>query len=224
VIIFIKATQSVLEGQPQGSGLPGYNTALFAPKPDLPFTDGDTQTAQQDAGFDKDPVKCTTGQGGECKLELDIGTVKDFGIGWNVQPGLPQRLGSNYRLDYSVPQTTGGVIETTSFKVIPDVTQGLPDRVNIVPDTFNIGDRSFLRLGFDQPFGLDFDLAGHVNKLFGDNQQLGRPVIYVTDVCRDKQPGPPLGTQLVSFSLLNRALPEATVRLRLSILDRLRGQ
>jgi hypothetical protein len=221
IIIFVKATQSVLEGQPQGTGLPGYNTAVFpAFKPELPFTAGESQTAQQDSGFDKDPVKCTTGQGGECKLELDASTLNDYGIGVNLEAGvtLNSRLGSNYRLDYSVPQTAGGVVETTGLNVIPDIQAGLPNRVNVAPEAFNIGDRSFLRLGFNQPFGLNYDLDNHYTKLFGD-----RPVIYIIDFCRDKQPGPPLGTQPVSFSLLNRALPEATLRLRLSIVDRLRG-
>jgi hypothetical protein len=218
VIIFVKATQTVLEGQPQGIGLPGLNTALFpATKPDLPFSNGGTQTAQQDVGFDKDPVKCTTGQGGECKLELDTGTLKDYGIGLNAQLNLNQRGGSsNYRLDYSVPQTVGGVVETTGLKALPDLEFGLPNVVNLSTETFNIGDRSFLRLGFDQPFGLDFGFDGHYAKLLGGS-------MYLSDYCRDKQPGPPLGAQPASFSALNQALPEATVHLRLSILDRLRA-
>jgi len=226
IIIFVKATQSVLEGQPQGIGLPGYNTALLPPaKPDLPFTSGNTQTAQQDAGFDKDPVKCTTGQGGECKLELDVGTQQEFGI----QPtgGAAPNI-NNFRVDVSVPQTTGGVIEITGLGGndvirLDTLRSGLPDQVNIVPDIFNIGDRSFLRLGLDQPFGLTFDPGNHFNKLFGDAKLFAKPLIFVTDYCRDKQPGPPLGAPPASFVLLNQALPEATIKLPMSLLDRLRA-
>jgi hypothetical protein len=218
ITIFVKATQSVLEGQPQGAAVPGFNTALFPPtKPDLPFTTGQTQTAQQDTGFDKDPVKCTTGQGGECKLELDLGTQLEWGVGLRGSTGLGLGRGwNNYRLDYSVPQTSGGVVETTGMKVIPDPKQGLPNNVTVSSDTFSIGNRSFLRLGLDQPLGLNYDFGSRFSKLFGGD--------YLADYCRDKQPGPPLGAQPASFSSISRALPEASVRLRLSILDQLRAR
>jgi hypothetical protein len=216
ITIFVKATQSVLEGQPQGTGVPGFNTALFPPtKPDLPFTTGQSQTAQQDTGFDKDPVKCTTGQGGECKLELDLGTQLEWGVRLRGGTGL-DRGWNHYRLDYSVPQTSGGVVETTGMKVIPDPKQGLPNGVTVSDDTFRIGTRSFLRLGFDQPFGLTFDPARHFDKMFGG-------LTYLTDYCRDKQPGPPLGTTPASFVSVNQALPEATIKLPMSPLDRLRA-
>jgi cell division septation protein DedD len=222
IIIFVKATQSVLEGQPQGTGLPGYNTAVFPPfKPDLPFTNGSTQTAQQDVGFDKDPVKCTTGQGGECKLELDVGTQQEFGI----QPtgGTALNL-NNFRVDVSVPQTSGAVIEITGLGgddviKLDDLRSGLPNQINILPEPFNIGRRSFLRLSFNQPFGVTFDPVAHLAK----QSSIGaRPVTLATDFCRDKQPGPPLGVQPASYSAVNRALPEATIRLQQPVIDRLR--
>jgi hypothetical protein len=233
VTIFVKATQSVLEGRPNGAPVPGHNVALLpATKPSLPFTTGDVQTAQQDAGFDKDPVKCTTGQGGECMLTLDAGTLSDsmrnhiagsegaplaIGIGsvLGVMSTGKHLIYSYYRIDYSVPQTTGGVIETTGANKIPDLKAGLPHAASVASETFNIGDRSFLRLGFNQPFGLNYDFDRRFSQSMGTS--------YVTDYCRDKQPGPPLGAQPVSFRTLDQALPKAIVRLRLPILDRLPG-
>jgi hypothetical protein len=225
VTIFVKATQSVLEGRPTGAPVPGHNVALLpSSKPDLPFTTGDTQTAQQDTGFDKDPVKCTTGQGGECMLTLDASTASEYGAGILNGSGLGPKptLHSHYRVDYSVPQTTGGVMEITGLDgndVMQTIKGGLPVQVGAAPEIFPIGDRSYLRVGLNQPFGLKLSPLEQLANLFGS--QFGGQ--QITDYCRDKQPGPPLGTHPASFSSLNRALPGATVRLRLSILDRLRA-
>ena len=47
------------------------------------------------------------------KLTLDAATQKEFGVGLSYGSGLSlNRPWGNYRLDYSVPQTSGGVVET----------------------------------------------------------------------------------------------------------------
>ena len=120
-------------------------------------------------------------------------------------PSTDGKTGQTYRVDYDLPQTSGGVAETTGRPTEPDVTTGTPGGAKVIREAFKIGERTFVRLAYEQPHGLDHDFAEQFKPIFGDK--------YEEDDCRDKQPGPPLGMEPRSYGSLNRELPETTIKL-----------
>jgi hypothetical protein len=71
-----------------------------------------------------------------------------------------------------------------------------------VSDEIRIGDRVFVRVAVDVP----------ANMKFSPRESFDRPgTHYEDDYCRDKQPGPPLGSQPDSMSALNQELPGAAI-------------
>ena len=196
--VFVKATEAVLEGQPAGQPVPGQVVKLLpVEKPGLP---GDQPSrAAQDTGFDKSPVQCTTEANGECRAALARGERQVY--------KLPTRGSStakqSYRVDVSLQQVSGGVLETTGARTKPDLLN-TPVGARVVGGDIKIGDRTFLRVRA-------YADAGAVLSL---REKFGRDAAkYDEDICRDKQPGPPLGLQPSSFSAISRDLPEASLRL-----------
>jgi hypothetical protein len=195
--IFVKAKESVLEGQPPGAPIESQVVKLFpAEEPNLPGTAETTEA--EDTGFDKDPVQCTTGTDGDCKMQIPAEDRAAY--------DLPDTgaLPANYRVDYDLPKDSGGVAETTGKPKEPDVKSGTPAGANVAYEVFSIGERTFTRLVYKQAYGLDHDFDEQFKPVFGES--------YEEDYCRDKQPGPPLGMQPTTFGALNHDLPEATIK------------
>jgi hypothetical protein len=197
--IFVKAKESVLEGEPTGKPIENQVVKLFPPEePELPGTGVNKQA--EDTGFDKDPVECTTGADGDCKMQVPVEDRALYDL-----PSTDEKPGKNYRVDYDLPKDSGGVAETTGKRIKPDVKTGTPDGAEVTVAEFKIGDRTFIRLVYEQPYGLDHDFDEQFKPILGDG--------YEEDYCREKQPGAPLGMQPDSLSSLNHDLPEATVKL-----------
>jgi hypothetical protein len=189
--IFVKASETALEGGQSGQPIEGQVVKLFSKeKPALPGT----RTAD-DSGFDKGPVECTTGRDGACKMQVPAEDRAVYGLAG----GAPK----NYRLDFNTPQQSGGVIETTGMKTKPDLSR-LPRGVEATVGEFAIGNRTFMRLSFRSAAGAAA-ATQQLSRAFGDK--------YWEDDCRTKKPGPPDGSQPSSFSALNNDLPALTVEL-----------
>jgi hypothetical protein len=111
-------------------------------------------------------------------------------------------------IDVPVSQTSGGVIETTGGNTKPDLTlpAGTPAGVNVTGTPFTSGDgKTYVRLAFSQPFGLNFPFDQTFQQRFGDK--------YKIDVCFDEAP---MGAHAIASSVLNSELPAAAIRLRVS--------
>ena len=197
--IFVKAKESVLEGQPTGNPIQNQVVKLFpTDKPDLPGTG--TKTAQ-DTGFDENPVQCATGADGGCTMQVPVGDRLLYGL-----PSTDQKKpGQKYRVDYDLPKQSGGVVETTGKGAQPDLKTGTPATADINTEEFKIGNRTFVRLSYKLPYGVTHDFREQFTPTYGSN--------YEEDYCRDKQPGPPLGMQPNSLNALNHDLPEAIVNI-----------
>jgi hypothetical protein len=193
--IFVKTSEAVLEGGQTGSELQNQTVKLVFTKPDLPGT-GASKTAQ-DTGFDRDPAQCTTGAGGECKIQVHPDDRPLYGLASSgAKPG-------HYRLDLNLLKHSGAVAETTG-KTVPDLKNAALAGGNIAASEFKIGNRKFTRVGIDQPYGRSEDRAAY-SRALGSNAE--------TDYCRTKKPGPPLGLEPSSLGALNHELPEAALKL-----------
>ena len=197
--IFVKAKELVLEGQTTGNPIENQIVKLFPPEePELPGAGVNKEA--EDAGFDKDPVECTTGADGGCKMHVPVEDRALYDL-----PNTDEKPGQNYRVDYDLPKDSGAVAETTAKSTEPDVKTGMPDGAEVAVVEFKIGDRTFVRLVYEQPHGLNHDFDEQFKPIFGDN--------YEEDYCREKQPGPPLGMQPASLGSVNHDLPEAAIKL-----------
>jgi len=193
--IFVKASEAVLEGGQSGSELQNQTVKLVFTKPDLPG--GGTSKTAQDTGFDRDPAQCTTGAGGECKIQVHPDDRPLYGLASSgAKP-------AHYRLDLNLLKHSGAVAETTG-KPRPDLKNATPAGGNVTDAEFKIGNRKFTRLGIDQPYGRSEDRAAY-SRALGPNAE--------TDYCRTKKPGPPLGMEPASLGALNHELPEAALKL-----------
>jgi len=85
----------------------------------------------------------------------------------------------------------------------PEVTGGRPAGVDVTFEESKFGDRTFVRLVYEQPYGLDHDFDEQFKPVFGDR--------YEDDYCREKEPGPALGLLPHSYSALNHELLGARV-------------
>jgi hypothetical protein len=196
--VFVKAKESVLQGEPTGKPLQGQTVKLLPPdKPDLPGRP-ETKTAH-DTGFDKPPAQCTTGTDGDCKINVPPEERETYNL-----PSRPNRPRQNYRVDLDVRQTTGGIVETTGGLSVPDL-DGAKSGVYVDGNNFKIGDRTFTRIQSRSDAGTNVSLRESFDK---PGQK------YEDDTCREKQPGPPFGMRPGSWSALNHDLPEASLSIR----------
>lgn len=114
------------------------------------------------------------------------------------------RLKQNYRVDVDVRNSTGAaVFEAASGRAPPELA-GLPRGVYATAGVFRIGDRTFTR-------AQSFADAGARHSLRETFARRGSK--YEEDVCRDKQPGPPLGMEPVNFSAIDNELPATRIKL-----------
>jgi hypothetical protein len=201
VTIFIKASETVLEGSETGEPIQGQIIKLvMKEKPALPTTT-ENRTAM-DKGFDKPAPQCTTAGDGQCRVDIpaedrSLYALKD-----------PPRTGgkplNNYRLAINVMNHTGGVAETTG-KQVPAVNE-TTSKGDVTAELFRIGNRTFVRLGFNTPSGVTNNFVEKYSGLLG--------VPIEVDICLIKEPGPPLGSEPVSYGAINQELPASVIRLR----------
>jgi len=201
VTIFIKASETVLDGSQTGEPIQGQVIKLvLKEKPALPTTT-ESRTAM-DKGFDKPAPQCTTAGDGQCKVDVpaedrSLYALKD-----------PPRTGgkplNNYRLAINVMKHSGGVAETTG-KPVPYLNSATSDG-DVTAELFKIGNRTFVRLGFNTPSGATDNLTEKYSGLLG--------VPIEVDICLIKEPGPPLGSEPVSYGAINQELPASVIRLR----------
>jgi hypothetical protein len=195
--IFVKASEAVLEGGQTGSELQNQTVKLVFTKPDLPG--GGTGKTAQDTGFDRDPAQCTTGAGGECKIQVHPDDRPLYGLASSgAKP-------AHYRLDLNLLKHSGAVAETTGKTGKPDLKDATPAGGKLATSEFKIGNRKFTRLGIDQPYGRGDNSAAY-SRALGSNAE--------TDYCRTKKPGPPLGMQPDSLAALNHELAETALKLQ----------
>src|SRR4029078_3656279 len=132
--IFVKAKESVLEGRSTGNPIENQVVSLVpAEEPELPGT-GVSKEAE-DTGFDKDPVECTTGADGNCAMHV---STEDRAL--YHPPSIGAESANTYRVDYDLPQTSGGVAQTTGKPTERDSKTGTPDGADVSYDDFKIGD------------------------------------------------------------------------------------
>jgi hypothetical protein len=207
--IFVKAKQSVLEGQSTAKPLQNQVVKLLpTDKPDLP---GAGTKAAQDSDFNKDPVQCMTGAEGECKMHVPAGSRPLYGLpGVDQQPG-----GRNYRFEYDAPKRNGGVAETTAMRTKPGLS-GAPAGAEVTAENFKIGERSFVRIAYKVPYGAEHDFQQEHKAIFGSD--------FSEDFCRDKQPGPPLGAMPLSMSSFTHEIPATSITIHRDIRHRRSSQ
>jgi hypothetical protein len=188
----------VLQGLPSGKPIQSQTVKLLPPdKPELPASG--IKTAQ-DSGFDKPPAQCTTGNAGECKIDVP---PEDRELYRLSNSGGQQK--KNYHMDIELQSISGALVETTGGKAKPDVSTGIPSGAEVASSEFKIGNRTFARLTSNADNGVNFSLQERYGR--SDSN-------YEEDYCRDKQPGLPLGIQPVSLTALNHELPEARLKFR----------
>jgi hypothetical protein len=192
--VFVKASEAVLTGGQTGRELQNQTVKLVFAKPDLPG--GGASKTAQDTGFDRDPAQCTTGAGGECKIDVHPDDRPLYGLA--SSGAKPNR----YRLDLNLLKHSGAVAETTG-KAKPDLPNASLAGAKLAAGEFKIGNRTFTRLEVDEPYGRG-DNSTAYSRALGPNAE--------TDYCRSKKPGP-LGLEPTSLSALNHELPEAMLKL-----------
>jgi len=204
VTIYIKASQAVLEGGQTGDPIQGQIVMLvLRNKPAVPST-AESKTAN-DLGYNKPAPKCPTGANGECKFDLPNEDLPLFAL--NQEPTTAGKPVNNFRVSLNLMKHNGGVVETTG-RTLPDLkTSAIA--ANVLVESFKIGNRTFVRLAANTPYGKTDDLIEKFSKLFG--------VPVEVDICIIKEPGPPLGSEPASFGALNHELPQTSVTMRKSI-------
>jgi hypothetical protein len=198
--IFYKVNEEELEElEKQTEGPPPVQEEVVkllpTDDPDLPGTG--TKEAN-DTNSDGDPVQGTTDAQGEGKMQVLTKDRALYGL-----PSTDEKPGKYYRLDYGLPQQSGGVVETTGESTKLDLTTGTPEGAEITAQEFKIGKRNFARLRYKQPYGLKHDFNEQFRRAYGPK--------YEVDDCRVEEPAPPLGMQSGSLSALNHELPETAV-------------
>jgi len=197
VTIFIKASETVLDGSQSGEPIQGQIVKLvIKEKPALPTT-AENRTAM-DKGFDKPAPQCTTGADGQCKVDVPAEDRALYAL--KDTPRTGGKPTNNYRLAVNVMNHTGGVAETTG-KPTPAINDA-----GVTAQFFKVGNRTFVRLGINTPSGVTDNFAEKYGRLLG--------VPIEVDICLIKEPGPPLGSEPVSYGALNQELPASMIRLR----------
>jgi hypothetical protein len=194
--ILYKVKESVLEGQPTGTPIENQIVKLFpTDEPDLP---GIGSKEAEDTDFDADPVQGTSDANGEGKMQVPMKDRALYGL-----PSADAKSSQYYRLDYDLPQQSGGVVETTGKDAKLDLKTGTPVGTEVTAEKIQIGQHTYVRLIYKQPYGLHHDFREQFARAYGPK--------YEEDICRDPEPAPPLGLQSGSLSALNHDLPQATV-------------
>jgi hypothetical protein len=198
VTIFIKASQAVLDSSQTGEPLEGQTVKLvLRDKPTVAQTTA--QKAANDQGFKDPAVQCTTDANGQCSINVAQQDLPLYGTP-------PQSRGapvSRFALSFNLMKHDGGVAEVTG-RPLPDLRPSLAAG-NFRAEPVKIGNRTFVRIGLNTPYGSTGDLHNTFSKLLGVPVQV--------DICIVKEPGPPLGSEPTTFGALNHELPQASLRL-----------
>jgi hypothetical protein len=201
VTIFIKATEAVLDGGQTGEPIQGQVVKLvMKEKPGLP-TNAENKI---DTGFDKPAPQCTTGADGQCKVDVPAQDRALYAM--SQTPSIGGKPVNNFRMQVNVAKHSGGVAETTGKQLV-SLANSMSSS-NVSAELVKIGNRTFLRLGFNTPGGATDNLLEKFSKLLG--------VSVEVDICLIKEPGPPLGAEPVSYAAINQELPHAAIRLQAS--------
>ena len=182
VTIHVKARASVMEGGNQASEVGGQTIRLLTPEttnPPLPLEGNQ----RDDREYDGDPLQCQTDEEGDCQIMVDTGTM--FGLGMNAFGNMGFQLASDYTMEVETPDRESQIISTSSPLSQEDIA-GLTGAA-VTGDEITVTE---LNLSSGLSYRLDYGLkAGYAWDDYIDTN-----IEYVEDnVCRDKQPGPPLG-------------------------------
>jgi len=195
VTLIFKVTEAVLKGQPTGSELKEEKLIKLVALEDPPLPTTGEREPEQDTGFDRSPVTCTTGTDGQCQADIPAEDRKIYGF--------PAGGARYYRTwtDLSMRRDSGVVIEDDGGPktALPQVSDG----AILTGSDFEVGDKAFTRVAIKAPASAVPAIIDTLRKVFGPRLQI--------DFCDEKKPGPPLGMEPASYSSLNRELPEATI-------------
>jgi hypothetical protein len=201
--VFAKVRESVLQGGQSGNAVQTQVVRLTPKqKPDVPADDA--AKATQDTAFNKSPVQCSPGADGQCEMKVPADERATYELGSEDKPS------SNYRLDVATPNRSGGLVKASANQPAPDFKKGAPPGANVTARPVKIGNDTYYRLDISLDGGVTWNYSATWNQLFGPN-------IYETDVCREKQPGLPLGLDPVSFSAINQSILSSSVTLRANL-------
>ena len=203
VTIYIKASQAVLEGGQTGEPIQGQIVMiLLNDKPVVPST-AEEKTAN-DVGYNRPALKGVTGATGQVPIDVPTEDLPLFTP--KPLPSIAGKPVNNLRVSLNLMKHNGGVVETTG-RTLPDLKSSAIGP-NVLVELFNVGPRTFARIGENTPYGKTDDLVERIRKLFGMPVEI--------DICIVKEPGPPLGSEPASYGALNHELPQTSVKLRKS--------
>ncbi len=202
VTIHFKLNVAALPQTEPPKTVEGSIAGLLVDVPALPGPPGTTRTrAAETVGAGQPALRCRNDGSGKCTATQRSGPPGNA-PGSGTRPSL-----KHYRIDVPIMQTAGGVIETTGNKAAPDLTA--PAGLYVTAQPFQVGERTFTRLGFAQPFGLSVRPDQLFQQRFGDK--------YKIDFCFDEAP---MGAHGVASDILDSELPAASIKLSLSIRPR----
>src|SRR5262249_37774176 len=163
ITIYIKASEVVLTGGGEnGPPIEGQVVKLvMRDKPDVPTGTGERKLT--DKGFDKPAPQCTTDAGGGCKIDVPADDRPLYAL--DKTPRLAGKVVTNFRLAVNVMKHNGAVAEVTG-KQLPDL-KDLLTAGNILAELVTIGERSFLRFGYNIPKDVTDDIAKRLSELLG---------------------------------------------------------
>ena len=182
VTVHVKARTSVMEGGTQSSEVGGQTIRLLTPEttnPALPL-DGNTRN---DEAYDEEPLQCQTDANGDCQIMVDAGTM--YGLGLSALGTADFALASDYTMEVETPDRES-VILTTDAPLSQEDIDNLTGAA-VEGDEIEV---TGLRLSAGLSYRLDYGLRAG----YSWDEYIDVNIDYAEDnVCRDKQPGPPLG-------------------------------
>jgi len=201
VTIYVKANESVIEGGGgQTSAVGGQSIRLIAPSvadPALP-----RQGERDDTDYSEDPMLCTTDDNGDCEINVDPYVMAQL----TGQPLQDAQLASGYQMDIqtqdreSQTMTTREPLSDAQIQAIENLAvEG--DEINVTGLDWSVDLGYRYRMDYGLKLGYDWGSAVDYDDI-EDN------------VCRDKQPGPPLGWTPLE-PVPGEDLPRQTIRLEL---------
>ena len=113
--VIVKAKQTVLRGagkQGGGQAVAGQQIKLFADATVAQALPGTSGAQKNDAGFDQDPMQCTTGQDGACVIALAEGVLDQAASDYEVNIDVTEQASMNVQLAAASPagQSAGAAL------------------------------------------------------------------------------------------------------------------
>jgi hypothetical protein len=144
----------------------------------------------------------STDASGQGQIDLPNSEKKYFGLADNLTSG--GKPVTHFSISLNVLKHDGAVVETTG-RSMPDLDTSRLPKGNYTVDKIRIGNRTYLRVAANTPFGSPADLVGKLSELTG--------VKFAVDICIVKEPGPPLGSAPVSTVSIDEELPGTLIKL-----------